>query len=387
MSPTPFSKSSLEATAIEALDVLAAAGDRAEQLVAEWVAAGNASAVQEAALRGSGKVRKAARRGINVLRSRGVGIPPRLKAKEAAAHDGQCEAWLVPADANGIQLIAISKAQPSGSHSVCFVFFRERSGIAQVESAVMSRSRLKDSIRKTHEKSGLSSVAVPLDWARWRIAQARKTHAEAGAVEPMGFDAARPLLEPVPAAPVPHPLDVVGFDLAPADVKGLAKDSVRLHQLPEFRAWMPSRESVQQMLVELGARIGPEAKPDNDKLNEYLEAAIADATDRFFTPERRELIALQMKDAALTVRAREGDHRALEVSATAAAIEQAGLITDPPREIPFLIGFFQKVVGLMIAQGGGKLNIPIPNPALVDVPAVVSPPAGTETTTPTRSGD
>jgi hypothetical protein len=44
-------------------------------------------------------------------------------------------------------------------------------------------------------------------------------------------------------------------------------------------------------------------------------------------------------------------------------IEQCGLVTNPPREVPFLKGFFDKAVATMIAQSGGRLRIPVPNPA------------------------
>ncbi len=32
-------------------------------------------------------------------------------------------------------------------------------------------------------------------------------------------------------------------------------------------------------------------------------------------------------------------------------IEAAGLVTDPPHEVPFLRGFFDKAIGGLLAQG------------------------------------
>ena len=47
-----------------------------------------------------------------------------------------------------------------------------------------------------------------------------------------------------------------------------------------------------------------------------------------------------------------------------------GLVTNPPRDVPFLRAFFDKAVAMMLAQGGGKLRIPVPtaglNPAAPD---------------------
>ena len=50
-------------------------------------------------------------------------------------------------------------------------------------------------------------------------------------------------------------------------------------------------------------------------------------------------------------------------------IEQCGLVTNPPRDVPFLKAFFDKAVAMMIAQSGGRLRIPVPNAALAETPA------------------
>ena len=39
-------------------------------------------------------------------------------------------------------------------------------------------------------------------------------------------------------------------------------------------------------------------------------------------------------------------------------LKEAGLITSPPSEIPFLLSFFQKAVAWMVQQGQGKLQVP-----------------------------
>ena len=66
-----------------------------------------------------------------------------------------------------------------------------------------------------------------------------------------------------------------------------------------------------------------------------------------------------MRDSALSVLQRAGEQPALEVVAAMKSILAAGLITNPPREVPFLRAFFDKAIGLMVAQGGGQLRIPI----------------------------
>ncbi len=56
--------------------------------------------------------------------------------------------------------------------------------------------------------------------------------------------------------------------------------------------------------------------------------------------------------------------------AVARAIREAGLITSPPREIPFLTGFFQKALGILAQQGGGQLRVPVtPGSAPTEAPS------------------
>jgi hypothetical protein len=94
-----------------------------------------------------------------------------------------------------------------------------------------------------------------------------------------------------------------------------------------------------------------------------LREEVAAAVDRYFSPDVREALAGRMRDSAISVRARKGDERALDVLATARAVKEAGLITSPPREIPFLVAFFEKAVDALAQMGGGRLRIPVRGPA------------------------
>jgi hypothetical protein len=123
------------------------------------------------------------------------------------------------------------------------------------------------------------------------------------------------------------------------------------------------------MLQKLGERLGPEGVKDGDKFNAGLREETSVSTDRFFTPELRTALAARMRDAAISVRARKGDERATDVLAVARAVQEAGLITSPPREIPFLVAFFQKAIGFLAQQGGGQIRIPVP--ATPEAPAEV----------------
>jgi len=101
-----------------------------------------------------------------------------------------------------------------------------------------------------------------------------------------------------------------------------------------------------------------------------IDAKVLEATDRYFSPQRKEDLLRSMKDAALSVLAREGEQTALEVAAVMTVIGSSGLITNPPSEVAFLRGFFQKALSLMAARDGGSLRIPVPGHGLpLEMPA------------------
>ena len=113
------------------------------------------------------------------------------------------------------------------------------------------------------------------------------------------------------------------------------------------------------MLQKVGERLGVAGVSDPEAIGPALREEMEAATDRFFSPEVRNVVAARMRDGAISIRARKGDERAAEVLAVARAVREAGLITAPPREIPFLVAFFQKALGALAQQGGGQLRVPV----------------------------
>ncbi len=363
LAPSKLDDAWIQAAADDALAAITSAGDQSQALVEAWVRAGNAGAVAVVAERGSGAARKAARRGAQVLGSRGIKVEaaPRV-TKLAEAAETVTEAWLVPPDPNGIVLIVLAtRSQTSRAHSG-FFYLRSGFGIEEVSVGELSGSKLKEALRRAGSL-GLEPVAISPSYARQRILEERKRLTELKLPEPLSMMSAEALLQPAPEAPEPHPFDVEGLELADEDAAELAKKSSLLHQLPEFRSWLPDRNIVAELLSNLGAELGPEGSQDQEKVAQVMSEAIRAATDRYFTPERRTGLLKLMKDSALGVLSSHGEVRALEVVATMKAIEAAGLITNPPHEVPFLRAFFEKAVLTLAMQNGGKLTVPMSAPS------------------------
>src|SRR3954471_752684 len=352
----------LSASATDALAALTRAGEQSVSLVEAWVKAGNAAAVGVASARATGAARKAARRGLNVLKARGISVPSERHVTSVSGEKAPEieEALLLAPDSSGsICLVITSRSPTSKAHSV-FVYLHDDFGIHRVNVGDLSQSQLKDALAKALPGADYRPVKVPVSWARARIAAARKTHAARGVPEPLGFSSAQTLLEPAPSEVEEHPFDGEGLELGDEDAQDLAKNSHGLHLLPEFRGWFPPKQAIDEMLLKLGERLTPGSEPNPEELKTKLEEEIVSATDRYFTPERRESLARAMKDSALSVLSREGEVRTLEVVATMKNIRAAGLITNPPHEVGFLRAFFDKAISAMAYQDGGRSRIPIP---------------------------
>lgn len=357
----------IEAGADGAVEALQTAGPAAEQLVQAWMDDDNLAAIATGAASEelSGKPRKAVRRAATILRSRGVELPEVAVAASAVQPETPDEpvATFVPPDATGTMFISISQRQPGGRYLVADCVARHGVGVIRASQGRLAGKQIrawKDRIEKDY---GAAPVEIPLDWARARIEEAKETNAKSGAIMPLGFDSCAELFQPTPEEAPPHPVeDLTEADPGKETLEKAAADSERLHSFPEFRSWMPDRNSIDELLAKVGETVGSEeAASDSEKVNEALKNEVAAATDRFFTPELRTAVAAWMKDAAICVRARTGeDDEARHVLRVATAVEQAGLITSPPNEIPFLQTFFQKAIAYVVSQNQGQLRVPVP---------------------------
>jgi hypothetical protein len=368
-----FAAAELGAGADQALQFIDQAGERASLLVEEWIKSGNAAAVQAAAELGQGPARKAARRGLNVLKARGVNIPaaPRIGRLEQDAGAAR-EAWLLPPDSSGVEAIVLAERQPSGSYQACFAFFREGREILRVQGGLLALSKLEQNMRASLGGAGYAPVAVPWDWAKFRIVERRAWHAARKVAEPLGWMGTEKLLADPPTEAPPHPLDTKGLQGSDAETASLARDSAVLHQWAEFRSWLPAERAVQELLVHIGRKFGPTPPTAREEIDPILREQVAAATDRYFTPERRTVLANRMQDSALSVLDRIGDDAGRHVAAVIRTIRGAGLITNPPSDVKFLTGFFDKALGLVAAQQGGRLRVPIPAPVAAPADAAAA---------------
>ena len=296
-----------------------------------------------------------------MLKARGVAVPerPRVARLDDDRETVALEATLLPPDPTGTISITVTSRDKAGRFRIAEVILREPVGILQSGAGWLSGTQLKEARQRTLDRMGYAPAPVSVEWARWRIAQAKLMNQASRQVLPLQFDRCSDLVTPAPDAPPPHPVADLEASVSVERAAAAAPASGTLHQEPEFRGWSIDGAQLDEMIRAVGQRLGPDGAKDGAKVNDALKEEIEAATDRFFTPEMRAVVADRMRDAAVSVRARAGDGRAGEVLAVARAVREAGLITSPPREIPFLVAFFQKALGWLAAQSGGQLRVPV----------------------------
>jgi hypothetical protein len=346
------------ATAAEAIGAVGAAG--AATLIDAWRDAGNAGAIAAVAVQqgAPGKSHKLAKRALSVLKARGIDIPV-IETPHAASEPTvePLVASFVPPDSNGMTFFSISQRQPGGRYRVADVITRDPIGITHASSGQIPGKQIRNWRNRVKERFGTDPIEVSVSWARHCVAEARKQHETSKAILPLGLDSCASLFEPVPEEVPPHPLADLDERVDETLITTACEASAELHADPEFRTWVPAKEAMDELLAKLGERVGADKADDKEAVNEALRVEVVEATDRFFTPDLRQLIARRMRGSAISVRSRSGDERAIQVLAVAQAVRDAGLITSPPSEIPFLLSFFQKGIAIMVQQG--QLRVPV----------------------------
>jgi hypothetical protein len=351
-SRSAFDPSWLDAGADRARALVDEAGARGGDLVSAWIANKNAAAVAAIAADDTAPTpaRKAARRGINVLKSRGIAIPDRPRVTRIAEGDANTyEAWFRPPDAGGSSAFTMGARSPQGRYRLVDVIIKRGAGLVSLADMEMSRSQLRKTFDGIAQRFGHPPAPVPVEWARARIAGARAENDRSKTLVPLGFETHRDLVGPPPAQEPAHPADDLALDAV--DGPDALARSAKLHAEPEVRGWLPDPPAMQEMLLAIQTKVVPAAGADRESTEAMVATIITEATDRFFTSDVRRDVADGMKDAAISVASRGARDRAADVLAVAASVRSSDV---EPHDIPFLRAFFEKAFGLAAARAARK---------------------------------
>jgi hypothetical protein len=359
----PFDDATLDVAADGALAaVKKTPAARQEALVQAWLARRNAAAIAEVARTDDAPApaRKAARRAVGVLKSRGIAVPERssvvaLTPKATRSYEARC---LFP-DGRGAQMWWIAKVESTGRTEVVEVTTVDRMGLMGLNRGTPTAGNLRQVYTGWQARVGRAPAEVPLEYARFRIAEARKQSTARKQVMPMGLDAAKELLDPDGKAghqAPQHPIDAEELALPSEEnaVKARLDKSMHLHEEPEFGSWLPEDPVGVGVLQTISERLNgiPEKERDQEKIDTVVKAVIDDACDAYFDEARKGLYVRRMKDAAWSLYRAGLVDRAIDALLVGKAIEKAGIVSDRPSEIAFVRGLVIKLLAVAQQRAG-----------------------------------
>jgi hypothetical protein len=311
-----------------------------EHLVAHLIDRADVERLQRLADVPDKRLAKPARRGLHLLRTRGQSVPEakkrefRLAGPYALSNEPDGLVSLV--DGNGERVVWLVRPGKDG-FDVFQVELSETNGIIGFQPGHAPkkewRLHVESVTRNDAAEAGRVVARMPYAHVRWLVETGYQRTLAAGRTPPEDFARARLELGPLPpeeAMPLPPPLPV---DEARPRLAAL-------HELPEISLWVPPRELLDALDLELGQIATSKLVVSPGDRQEQI-ARVIDKLAGEVSPELRLRLANRLDESALILHARgRGDEARLCTTC-------AGMLRDeaaPGASNPFLRQMFEKLI-------------------------------------------
>jgi hypothetical protein len=312
---------------------------------------------------------KEAKRGVHLLRTRGVKVeeparPALPKPAAPAEPELPCHASAI--DGRGERAIWISRSVPGRGIEVGQTVVSDEIGIVDLQMGMLGRKEHRQFIRNLAERGApMAVVEVDRDRARAWLAAARRRNDESGQAAPAGADAWLSRLGPAGEPPEPGsrvpPLD-------PAAESAALAASGELHDLPLLRGWLPDEESLRTLAGKLDEIAASPLYLDEAQRAAQMRRTIAEATEAHFADAgQRRLLGRRL----LAVADHLADAGDGESAGRAAAAGRAILAGSAPDAIPFARMLFEKAFSVEEGAVGPEEAAPAKRP---DEPSLIIAP-------------
>jgi hypothetical protein len=277
-------------------------------------------------------VAKEAKRGLHLLRSRGVAVPepPRPPAAAPAPPpEVPLPAYASAVDGHGERAVWIPRVVPGKGIEIAQAVVSDTEGMVELQVGMVGRKEWRGIAQGLLEQGAAMGVGE-IDPARARsiVAAARALNDRSGRRVPEGADLW--LAQQGPAEPLPDP--AAAFPPLPADEERDAlAASAKLHDLPLMKGWLADEPFLRGVAAKLDEIEVSPLHLDERQRSERLARTVAEAVDAYLDPERRRLLAARLFAIAEHLRER-GDPAHAAAAAAAARALAAG---TPAAGIPF----------------------------------------------------
>jgi hypothetical protein len=273
----------------------------ATALVRAAIAAGRADLLAEVA-GGAGEraIAKEAKRGLHVLRARGVAVPEAPRATPAAAATPAEEAFPCYAssiDGQGERAVWIARNVPGRGVEVGQAVISDELGLLELQVGLLGRKEYRNfgrDIGARGQAMGVSEVAPAL--ARGLVAAARRLNDASGRAVPDGADAWVARLgvtepPPDPAATLPP--------IGPDEERAALEASAALHDLPMLKSWLADEPVLRALATRLDEIAASPLHADDRQREEAREQAIVETLEAWMDAGRRGRIARRLSAVAV----------------------------------------------------------------------------------------
>jgi hypothetical protein len=278
-------------------------------------------------------VAKEAKRGLHLLKSRGVEVPeparPQAPAASPAAPEPPLAAYASAVDGRGERAFWIPRPIAGKGIEVAQAVVSDERGLLELQLGMLGRKEWRAFAREILLRGAAMGVGeIAREKATAAVVAARGLNEGSGHRVPDGADLWLAQLRP--AAPPEDP--AARFPPLAPDAERAALDaSAKLHDLPLLRGWMADEPYLRSVATKLDEIAVSPLYLDERQRAEQSDRVIADAVDGYLDAPHRARLSSRLFAVAEHLDAR-GDPAHAQAAAAATRALAAGA---PAREIPF----------------------------------------------------
>jgi hypothetical protein len=316
-------------------------------------------------------VAKEAKRGLHLLKSRGVAVPepprPPAPARPTVEPEPPLPAYASAIDGRGERAVWVPRIVPGKGIEIAQAVVSDTLGLVELQVGQVGRKEWR-ALAKGLVSHGASMGVGEMDRERAKsiVVAARARNDGSGQRVPEGADLW--LAQLGPASPPPDP--AAAFPPLPGDEEREAlAASAKLHDLPLVKGWLADEDYLRRVAAKLDEVAVSPLYVDERQRAEHMARTVAEAVDGYLDEERRRVLSARLFALAEHLQER-GDPAHAQAAAAAARALAAG---TPAAAVPFARLLVEKAFPPQGPSSGEPLGGGAPDAAPPASPLIVAP--------------
>jgi hypothetical protein len=314
-------------------------------------------------------VAKEAKRGLHLLKVRGVAVPepPRVAApRPGPAAEPPLPAYASAIDGHGERAVWLPRNVPGKGIEIAQAVVSDTLGLVELQVGLVGRKEWRGLSQGLLSHGASMGVGeIDRERAKALVVAARARNDGSGQRVPEGADLW--LQQLGPAAPLPDPAEGLP-PLADDEEREALAASAALHELPLMKGWLADEEFLRGIAGKLDEAAVSPLYVDDRQRSDRMAAIVAEAVDAYFDPERRRVLAGRLFAVAEHLR----DHGDPGHARAAAAAARALAGGAPPAAVPFARLLVEKAFPSVASPAAGESLLGAAPPPATS-PLIVAP--------------